>query len=64
MFKPINCIKSLKHQDENCFDVINVLCWNVAKLTLKKSYKEYLKSIIEEEHIDMLLLQEVKKTVN
>jgi len=61
MFKPSICIKSLKHQDENCSDIINVLCWNVAKLTLKKSYKEYLKSIIEEEHIDILLLQEVKK---
>jgi len=54
-------IKYLKHQDENCSDIINVLCWNVAKLTLKKSYKEYLKSVVEEEKIDILLLQEVKK---
>ena len=61
MFKPGKCIKSLKHQDENCSDIINVLCWNTAKLTLKKSYKEYLKSVIQEEQIDILLLQEVKK---
>lgn len=61
MFKPSKSVKSLKHQDENCSDTINILCWNAAKLTLNKLYKEYLKSIIEEENIDMLLLQEVKK---
>jgi len=61
MFRPNKNIKVLKHQDENCTDSFNIMCWNVAKLTLKKSYKEYLNSIIKDEKIDILLLQEVKK---
>ncbi len=61
MFRPTKCIKSLKHQNEKCSSYFNILCWNTAKLTLTKSYKEYLKSITEEEQIDILLLQEVKK---
>lgn len=61
MFQPKKSIKSLKHQDEGFDKEITVLCWNVAKLTLKSSYKEYLKLIIEDENIDILLLQEVKK---
>jgi len=40
-----------------------VLCWNSAKLTLKKPYKELLKSLITDEGIDILLLQEVKKNL-
>ena len=61
MFKPNECIKSLKHQDRDFKDSFTVLCWNVAKLTLKSSYKKYLNSLIENENIDILLLQEVKK---
>ena len=61
MLKPNKCIKILKHQNKSCSNTFNVLCWNAAKLTLKKSYEEYLKSTIKEEHIDILLLQEVKK---
>ena len=37
------------------------MCWNVAKLSQKKDFKEYLCSIIEDEKIDFLLLQEVKE---
>ncbi|WP_373002517.1 endonuclease/exonuclease/phosphatase family protein [Sulfurimonas sp.] len=61
MFKPNRYIKHLKHQDIICKNNFKVLCWNVAKLTLNKSYIEYIKSIIEKEQIDILLLQEVKK---
>ncbi|MCF6310724.1 MAG: endonuclease/exonuclease/phosphatase family protein [Sulfurimonas sp.] len=63
MLKPSKCIKSLKHQDIECSARFTVLCWNTAKLTLKGPYKESLKSIIENENIDVLLLQEVKKSI-
>jgi len=63
MLKPSTCIKSLRHQDLNCHSEFTLLCWNAAKLTLKKSYKELLKSIIENEKVDILLLQEVKKSI-
>jgi len=61
MFKPGKSIKSLKHQNINCSNSFSVLCWNVAKLTLNSSYREFLISLIEKENIDVLLLQEVKK---
>lgn len=63
MYKPTQCIKSLKHQDIFCAKSFTILCWNVAKLTLHSSYQEYLKSILENENIDILLLQEVKKSL-
>lgn len=63
MLKPYKCIKSLKHQNNKCSSKFTVLCWNSAKLTLKKSYKELLKSLITEEGVDILLLQEVKKNL-
>ena len=61
MLKPLKSIKSLKHQSVICQERFNVLCWNVAKLSQKKDFKDYLRSIIEEEEIDFLLLQEVKE---
>ena len=61
MFKPNRCIKSLKHQDKCFNNSFTLLCWNVAKLTLKNRYIKYLNSLIEDENIDILLLQEVKK---
>ena len=61
MFKPNNYIKSLKHQESEYKSTFTVLSWNVAKLTLKSSYIEYLKLIVKDYKIDMLLLQEVKK---
>ncbi|MBU1658772.1 endonuclease/exonuclease/phosphatase family protein [bacterium] len=64
MFVPKKSIKSLKHQELFCKDSFNVLCWNVAKLTLKSSYKEYLHSLVENEKIDILLLQEVKQQIS
>ena len=63
MYKPAQCIKSLKHQGIFCSGNFTLLCWNVAKLTLHSSYQEYLKSIIKDHHIDILLLQEVKKSI-
>ncbi|MBU0721597.1 endonuclease/exonuclease/phosphatase family protein [bacterium] len=61
MFLPNKCIKSLNHQDKYCAENFTLLCWNVAKLTLSSSYKEYLNTLIKDEDIDILLLQEVKK---
>ncbi len=63
MFQPSISIKSLKHQSNCNINSFNILCWNVAKLTLKSSYKNYLKSLIENENINILLLQEVKKCI-
>ncbi|ABB44435.1 Endonuclease/exonuclease/phosphatase [Sulfurimonas denitrificans DSM 1251] len=61
MFKPKSIIKSLKHQELDLSQEFNLLCWNVAKLTLKSSYKEFVDSLIHEHKLDILLLQEVKK---
>ena len=63
MYRPDKCIKSLKHQEIPCSESFTLLCWNVAKLTLHSAYQEYLKSIIEDDNIDILLLQEVKKSI-
>ncbi|MCW8894497.1 MAG: endonuclease/exonuclease/phosphatase family protein [Sulfurimonas sp.] len=63
MLKPSKSIKSLKHQDYNPGSKFTILCWNSAKLTLKNPYKELLKSLIVDENIDILLLQEVKKSL-
>lgn len=63
MLKPSKCIEYLKHQDNNFSSKFTLLCWNSAKLTLKNPYKELLKSLIENESIDILLLQEVKKNL-
>ena len=63
MLKPSNCIKSLKHQDDKCENKFTILCWNTAKLTMKSSYKESIKSLIVENCVNILLLQEVKKSL-
>ena len=63
MLKPSKSIKSLQHQEVNSSGGFTVLCWNTAKLTQKNSYRELVKSIIEDEKIDVMLLQEVKKSL-
>lgn len=63
MFQPGKPIKSLRHQEKNCSESLTIMCWNVAKLTLNTTYKKYIKSIIENEKLDILLLQEVKKQI-
>lgn len=64
MFKPKSFLKTLKHQDDDLKEEFCLLCWNVAKLTLKSSYKSFLNSLIKEHKLDMLLLQEVKKSLS
>jgi endonuclease/exonuclease/phosphatase (EEP) superfamily protein YafD len=64
MFKPNSFIKSLKHQDDVIRDEFTILCWNVAKLTLNASYKKFTDLLIEEFDFDILLLQEVKKSLS
>jgi len=61
MFKPKGIIKFLKHQDIQMSEEFSILCWNVAKLTLKSSYKQFVDTLIKEHKLDILLLQEVKK---
>ena len=61
MFLPNKSIKQFNHQHQSCGDTFTLLCWNVAKMTLSHSYKEYFKLLIESENVDILLLQEVKK---
>ena len=47
MLKPLKSIKSLKHQSVICKERFNVLCWNVAKLSQKKDFKDYFKTICD-----------------
>ena len=64
MFLPKSLIKSLKHQENHLEKEFSLLCWNVAKLTLKSHYKEFLNTLIERYKLDILLLQEVKKSLS
>ncbi|OHE05045.1 MAG: hypothetical protein A2513_04040 [Sulfurimonas sp. RIFOXYD12_FULL_33_39] len=64
MFKPQNLIKSLQHQDIKLQNEFSILCWNVAKLTLKSSYKNFIDLLIKNYDFDILLLQEVKKSIS
>ncbi len=61
MLKPNKTIKLLKHQNSTCRGSFNLLCWNIAKLSLNKEFKKYLQELISKEKLDFLLLQEVKK---
>ncbi|MBE0514367.1 endonuclease/exonuclease/phosphatase family protein [Sulfurimonas sp.] len=64
MFVPKSFVKSLKHQEESLGGEFSLLCWNVAKLTLESSYKEFIESLIQSHNFDLLLLQEVKKSLS
>jgi endonuclease/exonuclease/phosphatase (EEP) superfamily protein YafD len=61
MLKPSKNIKSLKHQSSTCRANFNLLCWNIAKLSQKDSFKNYLRDLITKESLDILLLQEIKE---
>ncbi len=63
MLEPNKNIKRLRHQHSTCIDSFNLLCWNIAKLSKKKKFKEYLRELIDKESLDFLLLQEVKEEV-
>ncbi len=64
MFRPNSLIKSLKHQEKHLEKEFSILCWNVAKLTLKSHYKEFLNTLTDGYKLDILLLQEVKKSLS
>lgn len=64
MFRPNTLVKSLKHQENHLGREFSILCWNVAKLTLKSHYKDFLNTLIESYKLDILLLQEVKKSIS
>jgi len=64
MFKPKSIIKSLKHQEISIEEEFTILCWNVAKLTLKSSFKDFVDKLVNEHRLDILLLQEVKKNIS
>jgi len=64
MYKPNRSFKVLKHQENRTkLEHINVLCWNVAKLSKKNDFLEYLANIVREEDINFLALQEFKKSL-
>ena len=63
MLEPHKNIKLLKFQSSTCRDGFNLLCWNIAKLSKKKKFKNYLKELISEEKLDLLLLQEIKEEI-
>ncbi len=64
MFVPSSFVKSLKHQETELSGEFSILCWNVAKLTLKSSYKDFVDALIKKYNLDILLLQEVKKSLS
>ncbi len=64
MFKPKRFDKILKHQELKLRGEFSVLCWNVAKLTQKSLYKEFIDKLIREHDFDLLLFQEVKKNLS
>ncbi len=63
MLEPNKNIKVLKHQSSTCGDNFNLLCWNIAKLSKKEKFKNYLEELISKEKLDFLLLQEVKEEI-
>lgn len=64
MLKPTQTISYLKHQDIKNKDTLNILCWNVAKLTLNDTFKNFFKNLIEEEKLNFFVLQEVKSNID
>lgn len=64
MFKPQKSINELKHQEETSPSFFNIICWNLAKHSFPKVYKEHLQKLIQDENINVLFLQEVKKIRN
>jgi len=63
MLKPICTINCLKHQNIKGKDNLNILCWNVAKLTKNRSFTQFFNQLIKDENIDYLVLQEVKSDI-
>ncbi len=63
MLEPSKNIKQLKYQNSTCKDDFKLLCWNIAKLSRKEKFKNYLKKLILSERLDFLLLQEVKEEI-
>ncbi|MDX1808821.1 MAG: endonuclease/exonuclease/phosphatase family protein [Sulfurospirillaceae bacterium] len=63
MMKPNLEIKLLKNQEISCAKEFTILCWNVAKLTNDSIFINYLEKVIKDEKIDILLLQEFKKSI-
>ncbi|MDQ1325747.1 MAG: hypothetical protein QG564_871 [Campylobacterota bacterium] len=64
MFKPKSFDKILKHQELKLRGEFSVLCWNIAKLTQKSVYREFIDKLIREHDFDLLLFQEVKKNLS
>ena len=63
MLKPISTIHFLKHQNIKQKSNLNILCWNVAKLTKNKSFNQFFNQLIKDEKIDYIILQEVKSEI-
>lgn len=63
MLKPVTTINFLKHQNIKEKDNLNILCWNVAKLTKDRSFNQFFNQLIKDEKIDYLILQEVKSEI-
>jgi len=64
MFVPKSFVKSLRHQEDSLRGEFSLLCWNVAKLTMSSSYKEFIERLIQSHDFDLMLLQEVKKSIS
>lgn len=64
MYKPTENKIVLKHQDVNKIDKLNILCWNVAKLTKKEHFKDFFKKLVKDEKLNYFILQEVKSDIS
>lgn len=64
MLKPTQTIKHLKHQHINNIDRLNILCWNVAKLTHHDIFKDFFEKLVDKEKLNFFILQEVKNNID
>ena len=64
MLKPEKNLIELKHQNETNISKLNLLCWNVAKLTQKEEFKNFFKELVEKEKLNYFVLQEVKSDIS
>ncbi|QKF80585.1 endonuclease/exonuclease/phosphatase family protein [Halarcobacter ebronensis] len=64
MLKPNKTVTLFKHQEINSINSLNILCWNVAKLTKKEEFKTFFKELVKKEALNYFVLQEVKSDIN
>lgn len=64
MFEPTKTIVSLQHQHIEKIKHLNIICWNVAKLTDKEEFKSSFEQLVKKEDLNYFILQEVKSDIS